>query len=220
MSQWQALSTKHAELSMREKVLILASAIVVIVLLSVHLVIEPQMDSLKSNKKTSQRLNNNIQETVNGRKEIERKIASDPKGKLTRELASLNEHNAKLDKALAKQQLALISSDEMVLELQSLVSEQKGLTVEKLTSLPPTAILHEQTADESAQGKPLLYRHSIEIQVKGSYFEVVNFFRYIEEQNEFLLWGDIHYEVAEYPEALVTFVVSTVSMDREFIGVK
>jgi len=49
---------------------------------------------------------------------------------------------------------------------------------------------------------------------------VVKFLQQVEEQSEYLLWGDIDYVVKEYPDALVAFEVYTVSADKEFIGVK
>lgn len=222
MSQWQQVNRNYAALSLREKVLILATSVVVMLFLLGNFVIEPQLRTLEESKKTTRSLNKNIQDAIAGRVAIEQKIASDPKGQLIKQLEALKGNDKQLKQALALQQMSLISSSDMAMQLQYLVAEQKGLTVESLNSMAPVAILFEQPSPdkEHAKPKPLLFRHAVEIQVKGRYFDVVSFLQSIEQQNEFLLWGDIHYEVTKYPDALVTFVVSTVSTDKEFIGVR
>jgi len=220
MNQWQQLNEKHAALSLREKALILVSSIVIIVFLLANFVIEPQLKSLGKSRKATQSITNDIQETINGRLEIEQKIASDPSGQLQAQLDGFNDKERRVSQALALKNMSLITSGEMARQLQYLVAERKGLTVEKLTSIPPQPILFSQVVEKDEQPKPLLFRHGIEIQIEGRYFEVVNFLQRIEQQNEFLLWGDIEYMVSKYPNALVTFVVATVSPDKEFIGVK
>jgi len=220
MSQWQELQDKHAALTMREKGLILVSTIVAIVFILGHFLIEPQLMDLEKNQDITRSIGNNITETINGRRALEQKIATDPQGQLAAELAALVNSEQQLTDTLALRGASFISSGEMTTQLQHLVAEQKGLTVEKLTSLMPKAILFEQKTDDTQQPKPLLYRHSVKIEVSGGYVTVVKFLQRIEQQNRFLLWGDIQYVVTEHPTALVTFVVSTLSSDKEFIGVK
>ncbi len=220
MSQWQELNHRYTALSLREKVLILATSLVLILFILGSFIAEPQFKALQASKKVTGSIQKNIQDTIAGRIAIEQKIASDPAGQLKVVLQDLTDANKKLSQTLAMQKMSLISSNEMAEQLQYLVAEQTNLTVESLKSLAPQAVLFEQSTQSQQQPQPLLFRHGIEIQVKGRYFDIVRFLQKIEQQNEFLLWGDIHYEVIKYPDALVTFVVSTVSTDKEFIGVK
>jgi len=220
MSTWQSVAQKHAELSVREKALILISALVIIVFLLGTFVIEPQFNALTSAQSQQDKIQSNIDETRTQRMDIDDKIASDPRGKLEDQLEGLMKKHQQLVAQLAKRELSLVSSDEMVNQVEALVAESRGLTLEKLDSIAPLPILFEQQSDPQAKRVPLLYRHGIKVQVKGNYFSVVKFLQRIEQQNEFLLWQDIDYMVEEHPDALVTFSVFTLSTDKEFIGVK
>jgi len=220
MSQWTDLRDKHSALTMREKVLALVSAVIAIVFLLGNFIVEPQLKKFDKSQGVTRTITASIQETVSGRIEIENKIASDPQGMLKAELAELTATQAGLVETLAQRGTSFISSREMADKLQLLIAEQKGLKVEKVQSLPSNPILFEPQQDATQTPKPLLFRHDVEIQVSGDYFSVVKFLQRIEQQNKFLLWGDIEYAVTEHPAALVTFVVSTLSSDEEFIGVK
>ena len=220
MSQWQQMKTRHGALSLREKILILLTLVVIVVFGLGTLVVEPGFKAVQKSRSLNKKLSRDIEQTIEQRVAIEQTLALDPKKQLQTQLHGLATKHQQLVKQLAQQQLALVSSDEMVSALQYLVAETKDLSLEKLESQTPIAILFGPQAGENEPLKPLLYRHGIKVQVQGRYFAVVDFLQKIEQQSDYLLWGDIDYIVTTYPLALVDFEVYTISTDKEFIGVK
>jgi len=220
MMNWQEIQERHAALSLREKGLILLTSLVLIVFSVGSFVIEPSLKTLAKSKERSQSIQQSIDAAITQRSEIERKIASDPRGQLEAQLSGLARKHLEVVRLLAEKELLLVSSDEMAAALQILLSENKGLTVETLASIAPQVILYEQKTAAKDTPKPLLYRHGVKIKIKGTFFAVVKFLQQIELKSQYLLWGDIDYVVEQYPNALVTFEVYTISGDEEFIGVK
>ena len=66
---------------------------------------------------------------------------------------------------------------------------------------------------------PGLFRHGVEMKLEGTYAEVLNWLRLLEEAPQKVLWGDVRYVVIEYPRAQVTLTVFTLSLDRSWLAI-
>jgi len=214
---WDLLQEKHAALSLREKMLVLVTVIVIVLFLGVNFVAEPLYKEYTTLKKqqeaTKQSINAIDLEVAN----IESKLNADPLAKLEDELRLLTVAHEAQVKRLDGFRLSLVASDEMSRLVKALVNENKHLSVLSLKSKPPEAILFK---DNDTTKKPLLYRHSMAIKLQGRYFALLDFMKNIEAKNKSVLWSDINYRVEDYPKAIISFEIFTISTDKEFIGVK
>ena len=57
------------------------------------------------------------------------------------------------------------------------------------------------------------------MKLEGTYAEVLNWLRQLEEAPQKVLWGDVRYVVSEYPRAQVTLTVFTLSLDRSWLAI-
>ncbi|WP_435275784.1 hypothetical protein ACMAZF_01770 [Psychrobium sp. nBUS_13] len=214
---WDLLQEKHSALSLREKLLVLITVVFLVFFIGVNFVVEPlykEYTSLKKQQETTKQSINAIELQVTN---IETKLNADPLEKLQDELRLLNVAHDEQVKRLDKFQLSLVASDEMSSLVKALVNENKHLSVLSLKSMPPEAILFK---DNDSTKQPLLYRHSMSIKLQGRYFALLDFMKNIEAKNKSVLWSDINYRVEDYPEAIISFEIFTISTDEEFIGVK
>lgn len=214
---WDMLSEKHAALAMREKVLVLVTAVILILFLSFNFVIEPLYKEYSQLKKQGETTKQSISAIEIEVANIEAKLNDDPLKKLQEELRLLEVAHEEQVKRLESFRLSLVGSDEMSGLVKALVNENKHLSVLSLRSLAPEPILYK---DNDSTKQPLLYRHAMNIKLKGRYFALLKFMQNIEAKKKSVLWSDINYRVEKYPEAVISFEIYTISTDKEFIGVK
>jgi MSHA biogenesis protein MshJ len=87
------------------------------------------------------------------------------------------------------------------------------------------------TADDPAAAAPApaaapepgigldLYRHPIEVQLEGSFADMVEYLSRLERSDWSLMWHELDIQTIEYPRARLRFVVYTFSLEEAWIGV-
>lgn len=76
------------------------------------------------------------------------------------------------------------------------------------------------TQPGSAPGIGLdLYRHPIEVQVEGSFADMVEYLSRLEHSDWSLKWHELDIQVIEYPRARLRFVMYSFSLEEAWIGV-
>jgi MSHA biogenesis protein MshJ len=100
------------------------------------------------------------------------------------------------------------------------------------------AVLQQKTAEQGGQASkssrsaniPLdsnvgnttpsaLYSHGFVMQLKGDYKSTIKYFERLSALPWRFHWDELRYEVGDYPSAIITLEVHTVSMAEEWIGV-
>lgn len=102
----------------------------------------------------------------------------------------------------------LVGPDQMLPLLSELLGRQSGLRVRALQSLGQTP-WPEGAA--SAAGTPRLFRHAVELQVEGSYADLLSHLQSLEALPQRLLWGGLTLQVEQHPRALLTLRLYTLS---------
>lgn len=110
--------------------------------------------------------------------------------------------------------------------LKELLAASPGLTLVSLKTLPVTAAFQPKAAPVApakpvpgAAAKPpalpgptvTIYRHGIEISVKGGYLDLLPYLEKLQRYPRRLYWGDATLSVQEYPESLLKLTVYTLS---------
>ncbi|MBV1909450.1 MAG: hypothetical protein KUG78_09010 [Kangiellaceae bacterium] len=96
------------------------------------------------------------------------------------------------------------------LKLQSLIKQD---TVELSDINQPIENKKEQD-DQTIK----LYRHSIEVVLLGDYVATFEFLKNLEEMEKKVAFDRLDYSVDKYPNAEVTLIVSTLSLEKGWIG--
>jgi MSHA biogenesis protein MshJ len=63
----------------------------------------------------------------------------------------------------------------------------------------------------------LLYRHGVEIAVRGSYLDMIDYMTALESLPTQLFWGGAKLEVEDYPTARLTLTMYTLSLDQKWL---
>jgi MSHA biogenesis protein MshJ len=113
----------------------------------------------------------------------------------------------------------LIPASKMAQVLTELLDNTPGLTLKALRSqaVVPMTQAPVASADESANAKPSLYQHRLELVFEGDYLATLRFMDKVDAMPEKVFWHALAYEVQDYPQAKITIEVFSLSVNKEFI---
>ncbi|HRE16105.1 MAG TPA: hypothetical protein PLW86_03430 [Rhodocyclaceae bacterium] len=224
VAKWEQWEEKFTAISQRERLMVSAAIVVGLLLLGGTMVVEPAFI------KRNQTYKNIVQQTEDLAKlrlqlaDLQDKLKVDPNAAKKKELSEVEARIKAFNATLTSDMGALVAPANMNAMLERLLGRQPGLRLLSLRSLPPASVMArsaEKKDAEKAEGKPRpdLYRHGVEIRVAGTYGELYQYLNQLESDGQKLLWGEVKLSVAEYPTAVLTLVVYTLSAERAWLAI-
>ncbi|MBD1391082.1 type II secretion system protein M [Neiella sp. HB171785] len=214
--QLQQLEKRFNDMTARERGMVLAAGLVVITMLLFSLWLGPTLEQ-------SDRLTKQLQQTEQSSENLQQQIDTlhtvlkrDPNDAVRVELKSIEHQIAALDTELGELTVDLVSAEQMLPVLQSLLSTARNVTLVGLSSIPAQPVLKLEQEQQADVG---MYRHGIELQVTGSFFDVYRLIESIESSQWRFYWQLMDYQVTEYPEAEVRILLYTLSTSEDYIRV-
>ncbi|WP_207060651.1 hypothetical protein [Motiliproteus sp. SC1-56] len=210
-----ALAERFDGLTLRERLLILITLVVALVLPTFLYLIEPAQKAKAGVERRAVQLEAELANKKLELVTLKSRPLVDPNDALRSQLAALQAREKALDATLLERSARLISPQEMLEVLQAALAEQAGLTL--ISARKGDA---EQVA-EGPEGAPLkgVYRHDLTLVVAGGYFDVLAYVRALESLPRRFFWDAIDYQVRDYPRAEVTLKLHTLSTEKGWLGV-
>lgn len=209
---WKALLARIDDMSLRERAMLFASISLVILLLAYAALLDPVLRKQKSLIDRVARDQNQINEI---RTQIEQIVrAGDAKGRHPEQVAvdALAGQIAELDRSLAAKQSGLIAPERLPALLRDILGRSKGVELESLRLLPGVPV-------KAGTGETSLYRHGVELAVKGSYFELLQYLEELEKRSSVLLWGSVELQVDQYPDVRLRVVIHSLSRNASLLAI-
>jgi MSHA biogenesis protein MshJ len=209
---WKALLARIDDMSLRERAMLFASISLVILLLAYVALLDPVLRKQKSLIDRVNRDQNQINEI---RGQIEHIVrAGDAQGRHPEQAAvdTLARQIAELDRSLAAKQSGLIAPERLPALLKDILGRSKGVELESLRLLPGVPV-------KAGTGETSLYRHGVELAVKGSYFELLQYLEELEKRSSVLLWGSVELQVDHYPEVRLRVVIHSLSRNASLLAI-
>jgi MSHA biogenesis protein MshJ len=214
--QWRKLSALFDALMVHERVLVLVGVVVGTALLFDALALQP-LDARK------QRLERQIVETRNN---IKLAVGPDAVKRSYRD--TLRQQLAKINQSMQGVQRGLVPPERMAKLLEEMLSRSRGLQLLSLRTLPvkrfetPDAAPAGRAADKAAKPAPrnperMVYQHSFEITLQGSYVELHGFLAQLEKLPWQMFWGRISVNIEEHPRLRATMTVQTLSLSTAWM---
>ena len=156
-------------------------------------------------------------------------FARDPDAASRQRLAAARAETRTLGASLAAMQQGLVAPEQMAPLLQTILRANGRLQLVSLATLPVTAVGRPAPAPASATPAPapattsapamatVLYRHGVQVTVRGSYLDMVDYMASLERLPTQLFWGQAQFAVEEFPRATVTLTLYTLSLDRTWL---
>jgi len=198
---WSTLAARIDEMALRQRAMLFATISLVVIALAHVLLIEPV---LVKQKRLIDGVNRNQSQLSAVRGQIESFLKEQESGRKDPEqiaLAELEARVARAEKTLAERKRGFIAPTRLPALLRSLLGPGQSLAMESLRVVPGTQV----------EGSSGFYRHGVELTLKGSYFELVQYLGQLEKLPARLIWGRTELQVEQYPEVRLTVQVRTVS---------
>lgn len=179
---WDQLDTRWQALILREKLLTASG----IGLLLVLLLVTTLVDSFRAHQRNEQALHKSQTDTDRARQRTAL-LASQLNRQPTPPPAATSEN---LPSLLTQAGVALLTPEDMRQVITALVRRYPHIQLLRFGNLPPTPL---------GVGKPLLWRHTLELEIAGPYFDVVRYLQALEAYRG-VYWEALDYEVKSWPD--------------------
>lgn len=229
--QWQQWQEKIDALSLRERVILLATLLVATVMLFQVLLIDPVLDKRKRANQELTALKQTLQNAENEKIILDAQLTAGVNRHKQIHRAELEKQLAQLDEEIQKSVLALIPPRMMPQVLENVLKQNTELKLVSLENKPVVPLLEEESKPKSngvtaksnvekeGSNKQGLYRHGFVLTLQGNYMAALRYFEELSKLPWHFYWDDLRYQVEKYPNARITLEVHTVSMSEDWIGV-
>jgi MSHA biogenesis protein MshJ len=237
--RWQRLSTRIEAMAQRERMLSFAAAAAVLLFGAQMAVLGPlarKQDALRAQSaqqaSRSAAINDDIARLVAA-------SAQDPNESMRVSLTALRADTLRLSDQLRTMEKGLVPPERIAPLLESMLRANGRLQLVSLRTLPvdtvdgaspdgaalgnagstPAAQLDAAAAGvkSAAAAGTVLYRHGVELTVRGSYLDMVDAMGALEALPTQLFWGRAQLDVEDYPNARLTLTLYTLSLDPKWM---
>lgn len=209
---WKSLAARVDDMSLRERAMLFASLGLVVLLLAYVALIDP---ALRKQKSLIDRLSRDQHQIIEARNQLEQLVRSG--GAASRHpdqvaVDALAAKIAEIDATLATRQGGLIAPERLPALLKDILARTKAVELDALRVLPGVAV-------RTGTGETGLYRHGVELTVKGSYLDLLRYLEALEKKSSVLLWGGVELQVEKYPEVRLRVVIQTLSRNASLLSI-
>jgi MSHA biogenesis protein MshJ len=214
-------------LSLRERALLFAGAAAAIVFLLYSLFLSP----LLARQKVLAAELAQQHDSIGG---VDREIAQqlqaytqDPDAAVRARLAAVAGDTEQLAGKLRAMQQGLVAPERIAPLLAAIIKSNGRLELVSMKTLPVSPVGAAATpakaeatvlpAPAAPAQAPLLFRHGVELAVRGNYLDMVSYMEALEAMPTQMFWGSADLQVEQYPTARLTLTLYTLSLDRKWI---
>jgi MSHA biogenesis protein MshJ len=206
------LFARFDALATRERVLVGGAVLIGTALVWVTLFLDPLTEQQRRLGAELATLQDSI---LHSAESIETAIASDPTAQAQREKRRIDAQLATINAQLAAKSGGLIPPELMVQVIHDVLSRQRGVTLVRLHNKPVSTLV--PTAAQVGSAGP--YVHPVEIVVEGTYLDVLAYLHALEALEWRFYWRLLELESTTFPRNRVRIELSTLSLDKDWIGV-
>ncbi|WP_373001541.1 MSHA biogenesis protein MshJ [Marinobacter sp.] len=208
----------------RERALILLTALVLVLFVAWELAVTPLLQKNGSLESRLQLLSSSRDDLLAQQQMLDEQLATDPSRELRNRLNTRQQRLERLNRQIADTTGQLIAPKAMVVLLRDILAAQESLELQALELQTPTPVFSPERAEQSSQEQPespepLLYAHDVELHIKGSYLNVLNYLERLEAMDERLGWIRLEYSAGDWPSGEAVIRVRTLSLDQAWLGV-
>ena len=139
--------------------------------------------------------------------------AVDPDTANRRREAALREDLRQLNARIVEEQRRFTPPEQMRRVLEELLERNRGLSLVDLRTLPAVPV----AAARPGATRSGMYRHGLELTVRGTYGELYEYLRALEGLPNQLYWGRAELAVNAHPLLTLKLTVHTLSFDRAWL---
>lgn len=206
-------AARFNRMTVRERVIVSVASLAAVLMLWTLLVFDPQAARESTLRAELTTLETSIGAASDA---LASDAASNPAVLARNEERNLKAQLEELNKELAAESSGLIAPERMVQVVHDVLTRQRGVRLISLHN-KPVASLAPPTNGAAPSAGP--YLHPIELVIEGRYLDVAAYLRALEKLPWRFYWKVLELETKQHPISRVRIEMSTLSLEREWIGV-
>lgn len=229
--RFQKHVARYAAMPRRERLLLPAALCFAVLMLGYLALIEP---ARKQTHALQQQLEQNEQENIRTQAQLTvlRAKLQNPDSELRQQLDAVRGQTRTVDDRFKTLQGALVPAQEMSTWLSGLLRTQRGLQVVGLRTLPVASVgelsrakdhaappTGAASAPDTAPQDAWLYRHGVEVTVRGNYHDLLAYLDTLEHMPRRVYWGELKLDARESPDVVMTLTVYTLSVEKTWLAI-
>jgi MSHA biogenesis protein MshJ len=220
------LAARIDALSLRERGMVFGATIAVLAFAGHTVVLAPQ-DAKQAALRTQIEQQQSAIAAIDG--EITARVEGsriDPDAQARTRLNTMQQEMGQLGSELLALEHGLVPPERMGPLVESILRTNGRLKLVSMRTLPAeplaapgAAPATPAPAPAAAAGSdvPLLYRHGVEVTVRGNYLDMVDYMSTLDAMPTRMFWGRAQLDVETYPTARLTLTLHTLSLDRQWM---
>ena len=232
---WDLARNKIDDMSLRERAMIFIAAGFVVISLINSILLDPLLAKQKA-------LSAQVIQQQEKMKELQAEIQSLLQAKRDDELSPLRLRSSQLkqqlqelDGYLQNRSSRLVEPDKMADLLKQVLSNNDGLQLVELKTLPVSLLIDKPQAGKGAEktaaeaqasgiqaqsgAQKQIFMHGVQISVRGGYPELLRYVSALERMPTQMFWGEASLNVEKYPYSVLTLTLYTLSLDKTWLTV-
>ena len=214
-------------LSLRERVMFFGAVSLVLVALLQIFLLDPMLARRNAVSAQLAQQDDEIKAIQIQIQALVRPGVQDPDEANRAKLKNLRDQLAQLDTQLELRQKQFVSPQAMAAMLGRIVEKNRKLQLLSLRNLPGASLSEPGVgtaaavagAPARAAGARVLFRHTVELTVRGSYFDLLEYLAALERMPEQVFWDGIELNTVEYPHSVLKLTVYTLSPQKSWLTV-
>lgn len=210
---FNSLVEKFEALSKREKIIVISAVILGLWSGWDSFFYQPTQKELKASLQELGSIKQQISSQQQMAAILENSPRLDPNLGNRNKLAELKAEHSRLQDLL-KHDKMLVPPQLMAEALSDILSQNNHLTLIKLDTLPVSPLLESKLPQQNP-----IYKHGLSITFSGSYLDTLNYLKALESLPWHFIWESIDFQVTNYPIAVTTVKVYTLSFKEIWLGI-
>ncbi len=226
---WAELREKTAALTLRERGILFATLLLLVGALWFQFSFDGLLKQYQEAVKGATQVDAEILAQTEALVSLQARLSNDPNAPLRIERQGLEEELERVALQIESRLEHLVVPERMADLARQVLNDFKGLQLLGAENLPPTPLeinlgkqkpLAQASAPvgEESASEQVIFEHGFRLTLQGSYFNALQFIQRLEKIEGFY-WRSLSYEVQQWPQAKIVIHVSTLSLDKEWIGV-
>lgn len=219
---WALAQAKIDDLSLRERVMVFVAAAFVLISLLNAVLLDPLLTKQKALAAEVVQQQEKMKELHAQLEALIQAKRDDEHSPLRMRLAQLKEQLQEHDRYLQSRRDRLVEPGKMPALLEQVLNRNGKLQLVALKTLPVSLLVEKQQGGEGkaqAAGQKQIFKHGVQLTVRGTYLDFLNYLATLEKMPTQMFWGEVSLDVEQYPEALFTVTLYTLSMEETWLSV-
>jgi len=232
--RWILVLARIDAMSLRERVMVLGAVLVLVGFVGDTVLLAPQRATLAKTQRETARQRAELLTADKRASELKTQLAADPNEVPRLRLQQLNAELSRLNSQFSQLEKSLVPPDQMAPLLEQVLRRTGGVSVTHLQTLSPQALperdLSEKTAGPATAspgaaaaaggeaGQPALYRHGVELTLRGSYADLLQYVSNVERLPVRVYFGRAMLDATKYPEVDLRLTVYTLGIDKSWLA--